>query len=80
MIQISQPEYCEDDLVIFEIVAENLKNELDTVLNRNHQFKTDYYRFNRKKFLLTYCYNALPNLNNEYELNGYLDEITECIQ
>ena len=64
----------EDDLVIFEIVAENLKLELDNILKANHQYKTDYFRFNRKKFLLSYCLDV-NNSNNEYEINGYLDEI-----
>jgi hypothetical protein len=61
-------------LVIFEILAENLKNELDNILKANHQYKTDYYRFNRKKFLLSYCFDP-NNANNQYEINAYLDEI-----
>ena len=61
-------------MVIFEILAENLKNELDNILQINHKYKTDYYRFNRKKFLLSYCFDP-NNADNEYELNAYLDEI-----
>jgi uncharacterized Zn-finger protein len=74
MIQISHTEHCEDDLVIFEIIAESIKQELDKIIRTNHQYKTDYYRFNRKKFLLTYCFDS-NNSNNQYELNAYLDEI-----
>jgi uncharacterized Zn-finger protein len=69
-----QQDNCEDDLVIFEIVAECIKQELDKVIRTNHQYKTDYYRFNRKKFLLAYCFDS-SNSNNQYELNSYLDEI-----
>ena len=65
--------YSEDDLVIFEIVVENLKLELDNILKVNHQYKTDYFRFNRKKFLLSYCLDT-NNSNNDFEINGYLDE------
>jgi hypothetical protein len=64
----------EEDLVIFEILAENLKLELDNILKVNHQYKTDYYRFNRKKFLLSYCFDT-NNAGNEYEINAYLEEI-----
>jgi hypothetical protein len=68
----------EDDLVIFEILAENLKLELENILKVNHQYKTDYYRFNRKKFLLSYCFEP-NNASNEYEINAYLDEIVSVL-
>jgi hypothetical protein len=64
----------EEDLVVFEILAESLKLELDNILKANHNYKTDYYRFNRKKFLLSYCFDT-NNAGNEYEVNAYLDEI-----
>ena len=61
-------------MVIFEILAEHLKLELDNILKVNHQYKTDYYRFNRKKFLLSYCFEP-NNATNEYEIHAYIDEI-----
>jgi hypothetical protein len=64
--------------VIFEILAEHLKLELDNLLKVNHQYKTDYYRFNRKKFLLSYCFEP-NNASNEYEINAYIDEIVSVL-
>jgi hypothetical protein len=65
--------------VIFEILAENIKIKLDSILTNNHQYKTDYYRFNRKKFLLSYCFEP-NNATNEYEINAYLDEIVSVLR
>ena len=64
-------------MVIFEILAEHLKQELDKILKVNHQYKTDYYRFNRKKFLLSYCFEP-NNASNEYEISAYIDEIVSA--
>ena len=61
----------DDDLVMFEIIVESLKFELDKILKANESYKTDYYTCNRKKFLLTNFYNA----NSEFEQNAYMNEI-----
>ena len=71
--------YSEDDLVIFELVAENVKLELDNILKANNNLKSDFFRFNRKKFLLSYCYD-LSNSNNQIEINSYLDEIVSTFR
>ena len=61
-------------MVLLEIIAENLKFELDNILKANHHYKTDYIRFNRKKFLLSYCFDT-DNAGNHYEISNYLNEI-----
>ena len=58
-------------MIIFEILVENLKFELDKIVKSNENYKTDYYSCNRKKFLLANFINA----NTEFEQNAYLNEI-----
>ena len=62
-------------MVIFEIIAENLKFELDKLLKTNEAYKTDYYTCNRKKFLLTNFFNA----SSEFEQNAYINEIVSAL-
>ena len=66
----------DDDLVMFEIIAESLKFELDKILKANESYKTDYYTCNRKKFLLTNYFNA----NCDIEQNAYMNEIVSLFR
>jgi hypothetical protein len=73
---VSTQENCDDDLVIFEIIAESVRFELDKILKSNESYKTDYYSFNRKKFLLANYFNS----NSEFEQSAYINEIREISQ
>ena len=55
----------DDDILIFEILVRNLKIELNKILRKNDNLKSDLASYNNKKNLIAHFINTENNVERE---------------